>query len=161
MHSNVLQIVLTIVTLSGGVIKVLGPDKNSVARWSWENLNVLSSWACDVELRSLQITIQIVDIHKTVVLRVREHFSVLPCHEVERSAWVVFHVCRSWAENKAIEFAVVNSIVFLDFAIQLWEWWKLGLNLHLWLLKVSILVYLNDVFANLPCAESFLLIELN
>jgi hypothetical protein len=66
-NSNILKRVFSVVALARRIIEVLRPNQNGVSSWCRKNLDVLSSWACNVEFRSLKSTIEIIDVHKSVV----------------------------------------------------------------------------------------------
>ena len=63
MDSYVLERVLSIVAFSRGVILILRPDKYGMSRRSSNYLDVVSSRTCNVKLRSLKITVEIVHIN--------------------------------------------------------------------------------------------------
>lgn len=69
-HSDVLKIVLAIVALSGRVVKVLGPHQDGMARRCRQHLNILRSWAGNIEFGSLQIAVEVVHIDQAVVFGV-------------------------------------------------------------------------------------------
>lgn len=66
--TDVLQRVLSIVTLPRRVVLVLGPNENGVSRGRRNNYDVVCSWTRDIELGSLKITVQIVHIDESIVL---------------------------------------------------------------------------------------------
>ena len=159
MNSHILQRMFSIVTLASGIIQTLGPYQDCVTWWCWQNLNVLSSGTCDIELRSLQGAIEIIDVNKSIVIWLREHLSILPSHEVYRAALRTLKLLWHWAKNEAIELAVIHPCILLDLTVYLGQRRKLRLDLHLWLLKVARLIDLNDVQTKLSGAEPFLFIK--
>lgn len=68
MNSNILKRVFSVVALARRIIEVLRPYQNGVSSWCRKNLDVLSFWARNVELRSLESAVQIIDIDKAIVL---------------------------------------------------------------------------------------------
>lgn len=132
-----------------------------MSSWRWKNLNILSSWASDVEFRSLKSTIKIIDIDKAIVFGFRENFSILPRHEVVRRAGRTFGFWCGWTEQETIEFAVIHSIVFLNLTVNFWERRQFGLDLKLWLREVSTLKNLNHILSNLSGTKLLFIIEFN
>jgi hypothetical protein len=161
MDSYVLKRVFSIVTLSRWVIQILGPDENCMTWGSWEHLDVLSSWTSNIELGSLQCTVEVININKTVIFRFWKYFSVLPCHEVIRRVWRSFIFWGHWTEKASIKFAIVYSSVLLHLTIYLRKRWQLWNYLELGLLEVSSFENLNDVLSYLSSTEFLFFIKIN
>ena len=85
-------------------------------------MNILSLWACYIELGSLQVAIKIINVYKTIVIRLGEHLSVLPCHKIHWAALGLFKICWNRAKNESVEFTIVYSLVLLNLAVYLWKW---------------------------------------
>lgn len=125
MNSNILKSVLSIITLSSSISLILGPNENCMSRRSWNYLDIVSSWTSNVKLWPLKITVQVVDIYEAIVLRFREAFAILPCHQVAGSVSGANILRWNWTKEEAIEPTVVDPIVILSDSINLWEWWQL------------------------------------
>ena len=95
---HILKRVLTIVTLARRVIEILRPNENSVSRWGRKHLDILSFGTSNIELGSLECTIEVINVHKTIVFKLRQDFSVLPCHEVVRRVGRALILRGHWAE---------------------------------------------------------------
>jgi len=121
MDSYILKRVLSIVTFSRRIVEILGPNQNSVSSWRRKNLNILSFWTSNIEFRSLKSTVEIVNVNKAIVFRIRHQFSILPSHEVVWRARRTFGFWCSWTEQITIELAVIHSIVFLNLTINFWQ----------------------------------------
>lgn len=78
-----LEGVLTVVAFAGRVIKILCPHKYGLPRRGRQNLYILRLWACNVKLWPLQVAVQIIYIHQSVVFLLREHLTILPGHEIK------------------------------------------------------------------------------
>lgn len=149
--TDVLQRVLSIVTLPRRVVLVLGPNENGVSRGRRNNYDVVCSWTRDIELGSLKITVQIVHIDESIVLGFGQNFSILPSHQVA-SCVVGAHVFgRNWAKNEPIKLAIVHSGVFLGDTVNLRQRRQLGFNLQFRLAEVAFLVDFNDILCDLSC----------
>lgn len=159
MDANVLQRVLSVVTLTRGVRLVLGPHQNGVSRRSRNNLNVIGSRTGNVELWPLQIAVQIIHIHQAIVLRVREHLSILPRHQITGSVVRPDVLRRHRTEYEPIEPAIVDSVVFLGHSIDLGKWRQFGLDLQLRLFEIASFKHLDYVNCNLSSGELFFQIK--
>jgi len=76
---------LTIITLTRAIIEVLGPDKSSVAGRGNIYLNLLCSWALDIELSLFNLvgTSNIIYVNSTVGVFLRHYGCILPGEYIE------------------------------------------------------------------------------
>ena len=115
---------LPIVALARGVSQILRPNQNSVSRWGCNDLDVVRPGAGNVEFGSLEIAVEVVNVHQAVVLCFREDLSILPCHQIARRTLRSLVLFGSWTENETIELTIVCSGVFLYLTVNLGERWK-------------------------------------
>ena len=158
MDAHELKRVLAIVRLAGAVVQVLRPDEDSVTARRRLDLDVARARACDVELGSLQIAVEIVHVDEAVIVARGQLLTILPCHEearhAGREALVLF---RDRTKDKAVELAVVDSSVLLA----LGQRWQLAHNLELDLLQVARVKDIDGVRCYLSCAELLFVVELD
>lgn len=118
------------------------------------NRTCLGAW--NIELWSLEISIQIVNVDQSVVLFERKDFSILPCHKETRHR-AALPLVFSWqrAENESVELAIIDSVVHLIFG----KWWQFADDLHFCSFEVACIIYIDGVWSYLTRHKFLLFIE--